>query len=129
MLGRDWCRDNRVCFAWLATYDNPNWLEIIKTHSSGVAMPLGNGSIVAFNGRKMYFSVLAGDDLYPTDQASGSELEDTFRFGGTEGDNTPTETYCRKVATWLDQLLDGSLKKHYVEQWPDEMKANHDDLK
>ncbi|XP_062505507.1 dnaJ homolog subfamily C member 16-like [Corticium candelabrum] len=122
-------RDNRVCFAWLATYDNPNWLEIIKTHSSGVAMPLGNGSIVAFNGRKMYFSVLAGDDLYPTDQASGSELEDTFRFGGTEGDNTPTETYCRKVATWLDQLLDGSLKKHYVEQWPDEMKANHDDLK
>lgn len=115
-------RDERLCFTWLATYENSDWLVMIQTATgdlSEVESP-SNGSIVAINGRKSYFSILSGVNLDRNNQASNNAFEDTFQFfvaGGVDG--SVIDRYCSDVCVWLDRLLDGTLPRYHVDQWPD----------
>ena len=120
-------RDTHLCFCWLAVYENSKWLSMMQTAMDGPSSEVkafGNGSILAINGKKLYFSVLAGVHLYSTDQRSSSAFEDTFQLNADASEESLIDSYCSDVCSWLDRLLDGTLRRYHVDQWPDIEECN-----
>jgi hypothetical protein len=114
-------KDKHMHFCWLAVYENSEWLSMMQTaieDSSSEAKTFGNGSVLAINGKKSYFSVLAGVDLYSTGQRDSNAFEDTFQLEADASEESLLESYRHNVCSSLDRLLDGTLRRYGVDQWP-----------
>ena len=104
-------RESKFGFCWMAGYKNPHWVDMITSKTKTIL----NGNVIAINRKRNYFSHFSILDEARGAEEERSTVEDTFSF---ESNSANRNSYANRLCGWLEQLLDGSLTRHIIDEWP-----------
>ncbi|XP_043917705.1 dnaJ homolog subfamily C member 16 [Protopterus annectens] len=123
-------------FSFLNLDKHKQWLEYLLTFeleasedSSEKEDPLNTdytAYVLALNGHKKYFCLFKPQNLFSSsDNSDTSEErewllngEGTQKMSGSSFSTRQIQNKLSRLSLWMERLLEGSLKRHYVPSWP-----------